>query len=374
MNRRLVSHALLLASTGALFGAAHGCAPMTPPYDRAAMLSEMASGVIVPGYESVEAEATALHASTTALCAAPDLTSLSAARDAWRATLLAWDETLAWDIGPASDVGSGLGDQIQYAPSSGPRTDAARIEMNIAGTDVINDAWVDGLGNTARGLPAIEYLLFSSDDAAVVLTGFGDARRCDYLEALAAHVERTSSRIVTEWTAPGTGYATFLSAPGTAGGPASLGSELSAVTTVVTQIIAAIEGVKVARLGQPLGHMTGTPDPTSVESPYGDASVDALSATLRGARRLWSTGEHSLDGFVRSRNARLADAILADFDGASSAVAAVPSPFVPYVSGSDHTLGDAAYDSVGVLERVLLTDASTTMAVSIGGNFETDGD
>jgi predicted lipoprotein len=329
------------------------------------MLRETAEVVILPGYETVATDANALSLATQTVCDAPSAASLSSARDAWRTTFLDWQRTLPFALGPARDMN--LGPEMAFWP-----TRPATIEANIALPDEITPAWIDARGAGGKGLYAIEYLLYASDDDAAVLAQLEDARRCAYLSALADHVARTSARLVEAWSPDGGDYVGTLSTAGEPGNEVYL-SQLSAVSALMTQILNQLLLTKLTKLGIPLGRIDGLPQPGSIESLYADASVAAMLANVEGARRVWSAAPHSLDGYVRSRRPDLADTILAQFDAATAALTALPEPFGAYVSGDDHAAGDASYERLRELERLIANDAATALAVTLMFT-DTDGD
>ncbi len=366
MTRRHTSLLSCVLLTAAALAGFHGCdTPSSPPYDRAAMLRETAEVVILPGYEAVEADAAILATQTRALCGAPSLGTLSGARDAWRVTFLDWERTGAYQFGPTRDMN--YGPEMAFWP-----TRPATIEANLAAADPITASWIDTLGAGGKGVFAIEYLLFAPEDNAMVLAALTDTRRCDYLVALADHVARTSSAIVLAWSPAGGDYVGILATAGEPGNETYL-AQLSAVSTVITQVLNQLEATKLAKLGVPLGHSDGAPQPDSIESPYGHASVEAMLANLEGAHAVWATTPHSFDGYLRSRRPDLADTILAQFDASRAALETVPEPFDTYVLGTDHIAGDAAYERLSELIRTIANEASNALAVSVMFN-PNDGD
>ncbi len=343
---------------------AAGCSePSVPPYDRAALLSEVSTEVIVPGYASVQMQASALDDAATAFCGAPDAASLATLRGAWRDAFLSWQRTLAYGFGPADEMN--LGPEMSFAP-----TDPTAIEANIAGTDAIDAAYVDALGGGSKGLFALEYLLFA-DDESTTMTALADMRRCAYLAALTDHVARTSTRLADAWSPDGGDFASTLATAGQSGNVV-YPAELSAISELLTALPALVDHVKVDKIGEPIGYMAA-PLPDDVESPYANASVEAMAANLAGVRDVWMGTTHDFDDYLATRDPALAERVRGELDAADAAVAALPEPFAEYAAGADHAAGDAAYDALGDLEVTLATEVGATLAVSLGFN-PSDGD
>ena len=124
--RPLTSSALGLV-LGAWLVVSASCGPTVPPYDRAALLREVADQVIVPANQQIQTESEGLDDAATALCAAPSTDALMTAQDAWRATFLAWQRTLAFRFGPARTMN--LGPEMAFRP-----IDTSAIEGEIAGS------------------------------------------------------------------------------------------------------------------------------------------------------------------------------------------------------------------------------------------------
>lgn len=69
-----------------------------------------------------------------------------------------------------------------------------KIENFIAATDTMNQSDINGLPTKARGLSAIEYLLFDTDLSTTV-SSFSNQRRIDFLLALNANLVIKSSSL-----------------------------------------------------------------------------------------------------------------------------------------------------------------------------------
>ena len=311
-------------------------------------LRDTTEQVIVPGYHDLARDAAALREALAGYCAAPDDPGLVGAREAFLVTSATWSRTYAWGFGPVVD--ERLEGEIAFWPI---RTDT--VESNLAAGATLDEAWVASLGSAGKGLPVIEYLLFADSVGS-------DARRCAYAAAAAAHLATTTARLADAWDG---GYADAVIGAG--GESAVYGSQLEAFSAILTQMISAVQRIKLLRLGGPLGITTeGTPQPDAVELPYAEASVAAMVATLEGLRALWTVPDgDGLDEWLTERDAALAARVRDELDAAIAAVGAVPEPLSEYVAGADHTAGDAALEAIRRLERTLATDVSGALAIAV---------
>jgi predicted lipoprotein len=357
---------LVLALVGTWFAVSWSCGdtPTVASYDRAALLQEVTEQVIVPGYTAVHQDAQALQDTSRTLCAKPGDATLKAARAAWKKLFLAWQDTAAYNFGPADD--QNLGPEMASWPI---KPDA--IEQQISGKDPIDQDTIDALGGGSKGIYAIEYLLYGPHASVGELS---DERRCTYLTALAEHVQRTSQTLLTAWTSSKDGFAHTLSTAGEAGND-TYPAQLSAVSVLVTGIVTTIENVKDSKLGTPLGLSASSTqiDPSAVESPYAELSVAAMQANMKSIRAIWKGTSHNFDAYLRTRNEKLADQVLAQLESVDKDLTGIPEPFSKYVAGKDHSEGKTAHDDLDTLERLYTTDVDVAFAVNLMFNSN-DGD
>lgn len=333
---------------------------------RAELLRETVELVIRPSYHAVDDAAATLRDRATTLCAAPVAAGVDAARAAWLDLFRAWERTSAFQFGPTRELN--LGPEIAFWPT---RPDS--IEENVAATVAIDEAWVESLGAAGLGIFALEYLLFAPTSSTDVAAAFTTTpRRCEYLVAVAADAERTAAEIVTAWDGA---YGDGLATAGAAGNT-TFPSQLRAISTLLTQILAAVTTVKAVRLGGPLGDMAGgVPAPDTVRSIYAGASDAGMLAEIDGVRAAWTAGVdgRGLGGYVATRNAGVADMALAQMTSTHAALAAIPNPLEEYVVMPAHDLATEAQLEARTLERTLGTDVA--MALSISLMFtDADGD
>lgn len=346
-----------------------GCGSDTPPsFDRTLMLRTTGARVIVPGLEALADRCTELESSLTALAAAPDAAAVETARTRWRDAYLAFERTVPYHFGPARDRNLAL--ELAFWPT---RTES--IEAHIAETSEITDAWISSLGASGEGLFAIEYLLFEPAAASVVAHELTvDPRRPAYLAALGRHAARTAGSLRDAWTGEGGHLEIFASA--SAPGNLTYRSLLTAESVLLSYLVEALASIRNGRLSQPFGHFHGdVPQPLAVRTRWAHASVAGMLATLDGARALFTADGDgaSLEGYVRFRNAELADRSLAQWTAAHAALEAVPEPLDAYVVRAARTEGDAAISAMRELERSVGADVVALLGASLLP-VDTDGD
>ncbi|SMC16031.1 Predicted lipoprotein [Andreprevotia lacus DSM 23236] len=159
--------------------------------------------VLLPATQTLEDAATRLTASMTALCVAPSKDKLAEAQASWRNASAAWRRIEAARVGP---LGQGnlvaLIDpwplDVQALDQALPNTPTDPTSPRSVGEWMQNPT-------PAGGLPAIEYLLFSENNADKQLARLKDDNRCRYALWQAAGVARRATTLGYEWRGLRTG-------------------------------------------------------------------------------------------------------------------------------------------------------------------------
>lgn len=336
-------------------------------------MRETTERVILPTYIELDARAAELASMLDELEAAPDAADLTATRQAYLDVRAPWEESQAFAFGPAADLHAQAG--IDQSP-----IDSAKLDAELGAENELTDKYVRNLGANKRGLHAIEYLLFPTDDAeleaALLRTDSSGQRRRRFLSAAGHVVAANTGALLAAWDPEQGDYAGKFSKPG---GPDSVAADVqSGLDTLLNETVVVSEVVANVKLGAPLGATTGGEiDPTAQESERSGATRSDLLANLRGVRNVYFASRDeanaaSLSSLVHGRSPATdlrARAALAD---AEAAIRAMPEPFTRALQESPETV-TAAYDSVKALKRVLATEVLGTLGASLKFS-DNDGD
>lgn len=253
---------------------------------RLAILKSWTEQIILPAHHTLSTRTAALRDASARFCATPDAEGLMATRAAWDSARGAFDAISVFKFGPLVDYPARLGPNLNFWPA---RTET--IDGLLAGDAALTAEALPGLGAPARGLPAVEYLLFgpSATDAAAFSagdsgggdsgggdSGAGPNRRCAYLVAATADAASLAAALDLAWSPEGGGFGDELSDP--EGKGLSLTSIQEALSEVVNRMLFALDDMRGEKLGKPLG--TDAPSPTSVESRFSGRSVQNLRDVL----------------------------------------------------------------------------------------------
>jgi predicted lipoprotein len=309
--------------------------------------------------------------------------------------MASWQVAEILQLGPAGSPtmvmgGQGLRDEIYSWPTVNP----CRVDQETVSEDYLDDGFFeDELVNT-RGLAAIEYLLFDSNDEnacapavdinangswqALVESGDLAERRAAYAARATAAVSRRAVELRDAWEPSGGDFAGQLSRAGLSG------SQFSSAQDAINDLFAALFylelEVKDRKLAIPAGL---SPDceastcPEQSESVFADASKEHLVANLDAGERIFLCGDASavgFDDFLAALGAEeLAAEMLADIRGAEAAAAAIPGTFIDALSTDPQSVRDA-YSALKLFTDDLKSQFLTLLALEIPDDVGSDND
>ncbi len=369
---------IVFASIG-LLGCTSAAAPAAPPAtttaandpaaQRQQMLQHLADAIILPAHATFEERTAALRAALNMLHADPTPQNLTAAQDAWRMAYLAWQPMSYTQTDRVRRTL--LHNGINKTP---PNTDF--IEAFIAGSDPLDAALIAGTGSTSKGLPALEYLLFTppDDPAATLALLTSEPRRLDYAHATAEDLHASATALHAYWLPSGSDYrATFITNDGGGATMRSSVSELANAMVNTTEVLVQ------TRLGEPLGRKAGgTPQPELVEAAASNATVPALIASVTAFRDLFTGGDGlGFDDYLNAQTTEAAQADLAgrivqQADTTIAALQAIPLPLEEAVIEQPATV-EAAYEASRELLVLLKVEMANALGVTLTFG-DTDGD
>ncbi|WP_417601882.1 imelysin family protein [Owenweeksia hongkongensis] len=342
---------------GILFSACGDDKPLTNKvdFDRKAMLTNWIDNIMLPAFENFNTEATALQVSANDFS---DDANLQTLQDQFVKTYTAFQQIKAFEIGPSEDVS--LRASINTYPA-----DAAKIDNNIQ-NEVSDISSASNL--TARGFPAMDYLLYSSS------VDLNDPKAQAYLKLLANDISALASSIYTNWQNE---RASFIAASGT-----DLGSSLGQMVNAINKDY---EIVKNAKIGFPAGKKTlGKPYPETCEAYYSGHSIDLAITNIEAIHKFFQG--YSFDGNLKGSsledyiielgtttdNEQLDVVINTQFTAAVTALEKITTPLSDAVINDADAVSDA-YLTIQQNVRYLKVDMPSAMGVLITYQ-DNDGD
>lgn len=350
----------------------------TPLKDESAqrqVMHDLGTIVMLPILEETQASAEELSTAVTAFCDAPSESTLSAAQDAFRTLRKPWKRTEAFRFGPSEDLR--LASALDFWPA---RIDS--IESAIAGApEPVTAAYIDGLGTSARGMPALEYLMFDpvGGNAAVLSTlGGADANalhRCGYARVLGELIAKNATELATAWDPEGGGFVLEVANAGTGSKLFPTGQE--GIGRVVNLLVSSMIAMNENKLTAPLGTAMGSPDPSLVESRFSDNSNEDLIDALRGAEEIYlckhgADAGQGISSLVSARSTAIDAAVKKGFTDAIAKASAIKSPLRLAITGDPASV-TATHEGIKTARRFLSTDVASVLGVSVTLS-DSDGD
>jgi uncharacterized protein len=234
-------------------------------FDKAAMLINYSSNVIVPNYIQTVSYLDNLKLELANFKSQKTLASFNLVRDRFLSSYLAYQHVSMFEFGPAET------EQIRINLNVFP-TDTLQINTNI----ISNTYDLNAANNIdAKGFPAIDYLLFSDSNDSIALSQWKSsplsANRFLYLESILNDVYTKLSAVKNQWS---NNYSnTFNQSL-----DASIGSSLG---NMVNQMSFEMENAKNLKLGIPLGKKTlGNIQPNKCEAYYSKKTLALLKENV----------------------------------------------------------------------------------------------
>lgn len=320
----------------------------------------------------------------------PNQTTLEEAQEVWRLAMLDWSRSELFQFGPMGSLsqsagkdpyeGRGIRDLIYAWPS----TSACRVDEQLI-TQNYDARGMSSVLISGRGLFALEYLLFSSDEKSACAPSSSTAaewaklsnsalakRKRDYAKALSEDIA-TQIRTVTEaWDPKGGNFkATLVDAKG------KYPDEQEAMQSIAWSLIYAEREIKDWKLGIPTGYTLTSPV-SGPETPYTQLGIEAIRANLLGFRSLFQGCGESGEGLgfddwlIEAGHPELAQDVVAAWQHAH----ATANEFEGSLSEDSSEL-ETFYQAVRGLTTLLKSDlfgAGSPLNLKLPGGVEGDTD
>ncbi|MBX2799646.1 MAG: imelysin family protein [Myxococcales bacterium] len=327
------------------------------------VLTDLATSVATSHYATFAERALTMSEATDALCADPTATTLEAARQAWWSTREPWKRAELVKFGPTEEFPERLGPKLDFWPVS-----EEAVEELVASTDPVAAADFGRQGASRRGLPVVEYLLWSGgEDTLAGLTA--TPRRCDAAAGAATDVASSASTLLTTWQTPWTGR---LTAP--ADDPSdTYDTEQDVLDEWVNRMAFTVENIRLTKLGKPLGDGTG-PQLDALESRFSGRSLQDARDALDGVAHAWRGGVDEAGNGVEDlvTDPALTEEVSSLIEIASTRLGEVPEPLSTTLTVEPEVV-QRAQDALRILQVAIQVDLAQELSVTVTFN-DNDGD
>lgn len=328
-------------------------------YDKTAMLTNYADGVVIPNFQSAKIAFDSLAYVYNAFTQNLTEPNLLEVRQKYIVAYIRFQHIATSEYGPSEN-------ELVRSNFNTYPTDTLQINSNISSGvyDLATAANID-----AKGFPAIDFLLYGKNntDAQIVSLFAGSANRVTYFTNCLVEMQNKLNTIITVWN--GSYRGTFLNSKGS-----EIGSSLG---LLVNQLNYEVDLLKNGKLGIPLGKQSlGVIYPEKCEAYYAQTiSVRLAKECLNNIENVYlgrsKNGNDGvgLDDYLDALNAQhnsgtLNVAIKNQFNIAKSKLALVNEPLSQDIINNPTTV-DAAYVEIVKLLVLLKTDMPSALGIVI---------
>ncbi len=248
--------------------------------DHAAVNRVLAEGVITPAYVRYHESMRALAPAVGTLCDAPSDASLSAAKDAYSASVEAWQHLQPIAFGPIEI--KGLDARIHFWPDK-HGTAGKQLSKLLAKSDfAVLEKGVDGKSAALQSLAALERVLFDQTD--VLVTKDSDFA-CRLALAIADFQGKLADHVLDAWQG-NSGHAEMFSSVGD--GNDAYYDAADATTDLFGAVAASLDNIVANKLERPLGKSLEKAKPKRAEDWRSERSLPNIIANLETIRALYT--------------------------------------------------------------------------------------
>jgi predicted lipoprotein len=370
MIKKIFSVVLLVIFIAACSSSDDNVTPETPgetSFDRAGMLRNIADNIVIPAYQGLNTNLSALATAKDTFITTPNQANLDALRSAWLTAYKSWQHVEAFNIGKAEEILYSF--QMNIYPVS--TTD---VENNIAAG---NYDLTHPNNNDAVGFPALDYMLYGlgatdTDILEKYTTNAASSKYKTYLTDLVNQMQMLTQEVLSDWTT--TYRDTFISS--------TANTATSATNKFINDFIFYYEkGLRATKIGIPAGNFSATPLPEKVEAFYNqevskELALEAITAVQNIFNGTTFGGSASGESFktylLFLERTELATLINTQFNTARGKIQDLNANFFTQIN-TDNTKMTQAYDALQAAVVLLKVDMLQAFNVSVD-YVDADGD
>ena len=337
-------------------------------FDRKALLTNWANNIIIPLYENFNSNLTALSDEITKFNETPNLDNLKLVREKWLDAYKSWQHVEMFNLGKAEETY--FQSKMNVYPS-----DKERIERNLTNETYNLD---NPNNNDAQGFPAIDYMLYGTDESDEKIVDkylLENKKYNTYLSSLIDKMVSNTSVVVNDWNQNKDTYINSTENTST-----------SSINKITNDFIYYYEKLfRANKIGIPAGVFSGSKLPDRVEGYYSkiyskDLALEAMSAIENffvGKKYNSEEKGESLESYLNFLNSEkngtsLSESITDQFKVAKETIGKLNNDFASQVN-EDNNKMLVAYDEIQKGVVFMKTDMLQSLSISVD-YVDADGD
>jgi putative iron-regulated protein len=293
----------------------------------AQILTDFVDKVVLPNYRDFADRTASLSQTLDTFAKSPTEPNLQAARTAWTATRLVWEQTETFAFGPAGSLG------LDGAMDTWP-VNEVDIEKILAGSTTINGEAIGKLQDSDKGMHSIEYLLFGKE--ANKALGAFKPREKEYLQALGQDLKANGAKMLVSWEKGVNGQPDYRQVFTTAGQEGNttyptLGAGAQEILTGIMDSLTEVGEEKLQAAFKDKGIK-------GLESRFSRQTINDLRSNLASAENGYlgvygsSKATQSISSYVAKAKPELDKQVQTEFATAKAALGKVPEPIETHLT------------------------------------------
>ena len=337
-------------------------------FDRKALLTNWANNIIIPLYDNFNTNLNLLSDEVTKFNETPNLDNLKLVREKWLDAYKSWQHVEMFNLGKAEETY--FQSKMNVYPS-----DKERIERNLTNETYNLD---NPNNNDAQGFPALDYMLYGSDESDEKIVDkylLENKKYNTYLSSLIDKMVSNTSVVVNDWNQNKDTYINSTENTST-----------SSINKITNDFIYYYEKLfRANKIGIPAGVFSGSKLPDRVEGYYSkiyskDLALEAMSAIENffvGKKYNSDEKGESLESYLNFLNSEkngtsLSKSITDQFKIAKETIDKLNNDFASQVN-EDNNKMLVAYDEIQKGVVFMKTDMLQSLSISVD-YVDADGD
>ena len=337
-------------------------------FDRKALLTNWTNNIIIPLYDNFNTNLNLLSDEVTKFNETPNLDNLKLVREKWLNAYKSWQHVEMFNLGKAEETY--FQSKMNVYPS-----DKERIERNLTSETYSLD---NPNNNDAQGFPALDYMLYGTDDSdekIVEKYSLENKKYNTYLSSLVNKMVSNTSVVVNDWNQ---NKETYINS--------TENTSTSSINKITNDFIYYYEKLfRANKIGIPAGVFSGSKLPDRVEGYYSkiyskDLALEAMSAIENffvGKKYNSEEKGESLESYLNFLNSEkngtsLSKSITDQFKVAKETIDKLNNDFASQVN-EDNNKMLVAYDEIQKGVVFMKTDMLQSLSISVD-YVDADGD
>lgn len=362
---KAASHQLSCTLLGMMLTVAPAAADQIDGTRFTALSTALTDQVVLPAYENLLDETTALTASLGAYCPAPSNDTVDAVRDQFHLTMDAWQRAQPIQFGPIIDAPGPA--RFQFWPDKrGTGQRQLRRVLTTQDQSVLVEETLGTKSVALTDLQALEYVLFETSDRIT-----DDDFKCRYALAIAEHQRVLAANLLQAWIGSD-GYRTQV--VNAANGTDAFFDEREAASAFLNSMAGAIDVVRLQKLDRPMGLTITGARPKRTEGWRSARSLRNISLNLQTVQRFLTIDNGFGDLLKATGKEETAQATNELLSSILSDVAAFDQPLSALVEDADaRTDLESLLSKLRSLQSLVREQVAQDLTLVPGFNA-TDGD